>query len=349
MRPLPMRLLQVMAGARQGGAETYFVNLALAFQAAGIEQRAVIRRHYERAGQLQAGGVQVDQFGFGGRLDILTPLRLRLLARDYKPDIVLTWMNRASTMMPRGPYPIVARLGGYYDLKNYAKADWLVANTPDIARHCITAGFRADRVRMIANYGRFEVAPKVPRASLDTPETAPLLLAMGRLHVNKAFDVLLRALVLLPGAYLWLAGEGPERAALQQLAQDLGVAHRVRFLGWRNDREALAAACDVYVVPSRHEPFGNVILDAWGAGKPLVCTASQGPRDFVQADITGLMVPVDDENALAAAIHAVLHDEALAARLGAAGKARFKAAHDEAAIVAQWQDLFIEVRAACAA
>lgn len=349
-----MRLLQVMAGARQGGAETYFVNLALAFQAAGIEQRAVIRRHYERAEKLQAGGVAVDQFGFGGKLDILTPLRLRLLAGAYKPDIVLTWMNRATTMMPRGRYPIVARLGGYYDLKNYAKADWLVANTPDIARHCVNAGFRADRVRMIANYGRFDAAPKVPRASLDTPETAPLLLAMGRLHANKAFDVLLCALVLLPGAYLWLAGEGPERAALLQLAQDLGVAPRVRFLGWRDDREALAAACDVYVVPSRHEPFGNVLLDAWGAGKPLVCTASEGPRDFVQADVTGLMVPVNDENALAAAIHAVLHDEMLAARLGKAGQARFKAAHDEAAIVAQWRDLFAEVlatdgRAACAA
>lgn len=343
-----MRLLQVMAGAKQGGAETYFTNLALAFQAAQIEQVVAIRRHPERAAELRAAGVPVSEYAFGGRLDFLTGLRLGRLVSRWQPDVVLTWMSRATEKMPRGRYPIVARLGGYYDLKHYTRADWLVANTPDIARHCAAEGFRADRVRWIANFGRFDPAPPQPRAELGTPEGAPLLLAMGRLHPNKAFDTLLHALADLPEAYLWLAGEGDGLPALRQLAQQLGVAQRVRFLGWRRDREALAAACDVYVVPSRHEPFGNVILDAWGAGKPLVATASEGPRQFVSEGENGLLVPVDDARALAGAIREVLRLPELAAKLGAGGRARFEAQHSAGAVVAAWRALFEEVKA-CAA
>src|SRR5438128_2209274 len=70
----------------------------------------------------------------------------------------------------------------------------------------------------------------VSRASLDTPEDAPLLLGMGRLHDSKAHDVSLQALTQVPGAYLWIAGAGPLEAKLRSLAQALGVADRVRFL-----------------------------------------------------------------------------------------------------------------------
>ncbi len=343
-----MRLLQVMAGARQGGAETYFVNLAQAFQKAGLEQTVVIRRNEERAAILRQGGVEPLQMRFGGALDWITPMQLGLLARRWRPDIVLTWMSRASEKMPRGRYATLARLGGYYDLKHYRKADWLIGNTPDIAQHCIKAGFRADRVRSISNFGRFDPAPAVSRGELDTPLHAPLLLAMGRLHKNKAFDVLLRALADLPDAYLWLAGEGEERAALQALADSLGVARRVRFLGWRHDREALVAACDVYVVPSRHEPFGNVILDAWGAGKPLVASNAQGPGQYVVEGESGILVPVEDHRALAGAIREVLRLPELAQRLGEAGRRQFERDHSEAAVVAAWQKLFDEVMA-CAA
>ena len=89
------------------------------------------------------------------------------------------------------------------------------------------------------------------------------MLALGRLHHNKAFDVAIRALVDLPGAVLWIAGKGPERNALQMLANQLGVSKRIRWLGWRDDVAALFASADVLVCPSRIEPLGNVIIEAW--------------------------------------------------------------------------------------
>ncbi len=104
----------------------------------------------------------------------------------------------------------------------------------------------------------------MPRASLQTPDGAPLLLALGRLHENKAFDVLLDAVALLPDG-LAVARRARGRCATRSRAQAerLGIAERVRFLGWRDDVAALIAAADALVCPSRHEPLGNVVIEAW--------------------------------------------------------------------------------------
>ena len=129
-----------------------------------------------------------------------------------------------------------------------------------------------------------------------------MLLALSRLHEKKGLDVLLRALAELPGCVAWIAGDGPLEADLKALAARLGVADRVRFLGWRSDRGALLKAADICVLPSRWEPFGTVMLEAWAAGTPLVAAASQGPSALIEDGGNGLLVPVDDAPALAAAI-----------------------------------------------
>jgi glycosyltransferase involved in cell wall biosynthesis len=338
-----MRLFQAMAGAAVGGAETYFVNLTLALARAGFESHAAIRRHPQRVEALAAGGVAVTELRFGGALDLATKWRLRRALRAFRPDVAVSWMSRASAAMPKGRWPLIGRLGGYYPLKNFRRCDRLVCNTRDLVRHCVEAGWPAERVHHIPNF----VAPRrlapLDRALFDTPRDAPLLLALGRLHRVKGFDVLLHALALLPDAWLWLAGEGEERAALQRLAGELGVAERVRFLGWRDDREALYGAADLCIVASRVEPFGNVILDAWAAGVPLVAAASAGPAEIVSHGENGLLVPVEDNRALAEAAHAVLHDPSLRAQLAAGGLRAWGRDYTEAAAVSAWRRLFEDV------
>src|SRR5262249_40213530 len=151
---------------------------------------------------------------------------------------------RGTSFCPRGDFVHVARLGGYYDLKYYRFCDHLIGNTPDIVRYLTDKGWPKERAHLVPNFVHAETAPPEPRAQHQTPDGAPLLPAMGRLHPNKAFDTLLRALQGVPGAYLWLAGEGPERANLEALARELKVEGRVRFLGWRDDIAPLFAACD---------------------------------------------------------------------------------------------------------
>ncbi len=344
------RLFQAMAGAAIGGAEAYFVSLALAFKSAGIDQRLAIRRHPARAAALRAGGLAALELRFGGRLDFFTRPALRRALGEFQPHLVLSWMARASAMVPPGPYTQIGRLGGYYNLKYFRHCQHLVANTRDIARYCREGGWPEARVHYVPNFVAWNPRAAEPRARHGTPGDAPLLLALGRLHPNKAFDVLLAAMARLPQAWLWLAGEGPERGALERRAAELGVGGRVRWLGWREDREALFAAADVCVVAARAEPFGNVVLDAWAAEIPLVAAAAAGPAAYVRDGESGLLAPVDDHEALARAVQRVLDAPDLKHRLVAGGRAALRADFTEAAVVPRWLDLFAQIGGgACAA
>jgi glycosyltransferase involved in cell wall biosynthesis len=325
-----------MAGARVGGAEAFFERLVPALARAGLEQRAVIRRHAQRTARLVAAGVPVVEAPFRRRLDFVTRRALARAIDGFRPDLVLSWMSRAAVLVPVGRALHVGRLGGYYDLKAYRGCDHLIANTRDIVADLVARGWPAGRAHYLPNFADARRYPAQPRAGLETPPQGPLLLALGRLHANKAFDVLLRALVKVPEAWLWLAGAGPEDRRLQKLARDLELAGRVRFLGWRSDVPALLAACDVLVCPSRHEPLGNVVLEGWAQGRPVVAAAAKGPAALITEGETGLLVPPDDANALAQALARVLGDRGLAARLAAKGQAAYEAEFTEHAVIARY-------------
>lgn len=345
----PLRLFQAMAGAPAGGAEGFFERLAPALSRSGVVQRAAIRRDPRRAALLRAAGVETVELRFGGPLDLVTPWRLAREIRGFRPAVVLGWMNRACAALPgRGreavpPFVTVGRLGGYYALKYYRRCDWLIANTPDIRDWLVREGWPAARVRHLPNFVDATPAAPVPREALDTPADAPLVLALGRLHANKGFDVLLEALARAPALHLWLAGQGPEEQALRRRAAGLGLGPRLRFLGWRSDVPALLAACDMLVCPSRHEPLGNVVIEAWAHRRPVVAAASQGPRQLIRHGETGLLVPVEDAAALADAMTALAGDAGLSAALAEGGRAAYEAGHAEPAVVRLYLEFFATI------
>ncbi len=335
------RLLQALAGAAQGGAEMHFLRLCLALKRAGVEQRVVIRPHPKSLEVLRAGGIEPVTAPFGGVFDWQTGKILRREIADFRPDLALTYMNRASAAMPKGDFLHLARLGGYYNMKYYRNCDHLVCITPDIKAHCVKHGFPEERVHVIPNFveDKGATAP-ADRAALDTPADVPLIFALGRLHENKAFDILLQAMARLPRAYLWLAGEGPLRDKLQRQAGDLGIEGRVRFLGWQHDAAPYFAAADLYVVPSRHEPLGSVVLEGWMHRLPMVSAASQGPSWMIKDGEDGLLVPIDDAAAMAAALQGLIDDPQTAERLAQAGRSRFEKDFTEAVAVRRYLDLF---------
>lgn len=342
-----MSVLHLLGTAGEGGAETYFVDLVLALKRAGVAEAAVLRANATREARLKSAGVPVKVLRFGGPIDILTKPAAAGFAALQRTKVALAWMNRAARHTPRGPWARIGRLGGYYSLKYYKGFDHLVANTEDIADWIVGQGWPAGRVSCIPNFAVEppDAAP-VDRASLSTPADAPLLLGMGRLHENKAHDVSLQALAQLPGAYLWIAGVGPLEAKLRLMAEALGVADRVRFLGWRTDPSALYRAADICVFPSRFEPLGNVVIQSWAHGLPVVAAASQGPKALIRDGEDGLLAPVDDADALATAIRRLMADATLRTQLAAAGRARVAAEFSESAVVAQWKSLFADYGAA---
>jgi len=342
-----MSVLHLLGTAGEGGAETYFVDLVQALKRAGVPEAAAIRRNAGREARLKKAGVPFKVLRFGGPIDMLTRPAAAGFAALQRTKVAVAWMNRAARHTPRGPWARIGRLGGYYSLKYYKGFDYLVANTEDIAEWVVGQGWPAGRVTCIPN---FAAAPPdagpVDRAGLQTPEDAPLLLAMGRLHENKAHDVALQALAELPDAFLWIAGVGPLEAKLKGMAEALGVANRVRFLGWRTDASALYRTADVCVFPSRYEPLGNVVIQSWAHGLPVIAAESQGPKALIRDGDDGLLVPVDDAGALAAAVRRMLGDPMLRAGLAAAGGSRVEAEFSEAAVVGQWKALFADFGAA---
>jgi len=328
-------MAHVMAGARAGGAELFFERLTAALQRSGETVLPVIRRDAARAARLRAAGLAPVPLGFGGALDLLTRPRLGRVLRRFEPRVAVSWMNRAAAATPRGGWVRVGRLGGYYDLRYYRGFDHLVGNTRGIVGWIRAQGWPAERVHHLPNF-----APDLMEIGAAPVRLAPgpVVLALGRLHGNKAFDVLIRALALLPEAHLVIAGDGPERVALERLGEELGVSRRLSMPGWRADIAGLLAGCDVLVCPSRVEPLGNVILEAFSAGRPVVAAAVAGPVELIHPGRTGVLVPPEDPVRLAGAIGAVLADRGLSAGLAAAGRAEWEAAHAEAPVVLRWRE-----------
>jgi len=345
-----MRIAHVLGSAGRGGAEGFFERLCIAQAAAGEQVLPVIRREPGRAGRLRAAGLEPVELGFGGYLDLRTGPRLERALRGFRPDVVVAWQNRANRFVPPGrrmggPWPLAGRLGGYYDLRYYRRCDHILGNTQGLREWFLEQGWPPGRAHALPNFVP-DLGGAAP-AALPAPPGAVRLLAMGRLHPNKGFDVLLRALPRLPGVHLFLAGEGPERAALEALARELGVAERVALLGWREDTGALLATCDLFVCPSRHEPLGNVVLEAWSAGRAVVAAEAAGPLELITPGIDGLLVPREDAEALARAIAALIAQPDRARALAVAGRAAYERGYAEASVLARWR-AFLEAVAGSA-
>jgi glycogen(starch) synthase len=168
-------------------------------------------------------------------------------------------------------------------------------------------------------------------------------LAIGRLVRQKGFDILIRSLGVdgTPPWDLVIAGDGPERDALQSLARSIGVAERVSFVGaiGRAELPALLARASAFVLPSRGEPFGIALLEAMAAGIPAVATRAGGVTDFAHDGENALLVDIDDVDAVARALRRLCTDSELRARLSHAGLAT-AAAHSWANITPRYEALY---------
>ncbi|WP_169543125.1 glycosyltransferase [Sneathiella aquimaris] len=338
-----MKVMQAIGGAGHGGAETFFVNLAGAFHRSGFDQLLTMRANETRKIQLLEQGLTPIELRFGGKFDFFTRRKLQHMANTYKPDMFMSWMSRASDLTPDGNFPKLARLGGYYKLKYFQKSNHLIGNTEALCDFIIQQGWPAQRTHYIPNFLTWKSVPPIDRASLNTPEGATVLLSLGRLHHNKAMDTALKVLADLDNCYLWIAGAGDLLADLQKLADTLDVTDRVRFLGWRTDKEALFAAADICLYPSRIEPFGNVTLDAWASGTPIVAAASAGPAAYITHGVNGLLADVDNVGELSAHVRSVVEESGLSETLTKNGLAEYNQKFTEQVAVQNWKSLFEQV------
>ncbi len=326
----------MMAGLDGGGAELFFERLSLALHRGGDAVLAATRPAPGRLARLRDGGLEPLDLRFGGVLDLRTGPRLRRALRRFRPEVAIAWMSRAARFAPTGDWVLAGRLGGYYDLSSFRRCTHLIANTATLAAAIAREGWPEARVHHLPNFTP-DPGPVRPER-LGVPDRTPLVLALGRLHRNKGFDVLVRALAVVPGAVLVIAGEGPEREPLLALARRVGIADRLLLPGWRDDGAALLQGAEIFVCPSRHEPLGNVVLEAMAGSRPIVAAASEGPAGLLEDGRTGLLVPPEDERALADAIASLLGDGVRASRLASAARSEWERLHAPAPVLARWRD-----------
>jgi glycosyltransferase involved in cell wall biosynthesis len=207
---------------------------------------------------------------------------------------------------------------------------------------------RVEVVSLGIDLRRFERALASPERVAGYRQGAGRVVgAIGRLVPQKAMHVLLEATPTLlqadPGTRVLLVGDGPLRGDLQAQAEQLGIAHAVRFAGYQEDVVSAYAAMDVFVLPSRDEGFGLVFLEAMAVGVPVVGTRVIGSEDAVEDGVTGLLVPYADPAALAGAIRSILDDPGLASRLRDTAAERVRRVSSRERCAAQVEALYREI------
>lgn len=351
-----------------GGAQYVAGELASAQAARGDAVEIVVTGP---RGELPAedtwNGIPVHRFDFRTALekkDIEKILSVRnsmkKLREAIRPDVthVHLWGPGAALHMQThhtAPSPWVVTVhvpvpkpaqGSADNVGNILRSASAIAAISDYSRQNILAHTGAtSRVRLIYN------AVRMPNRSFGAlPWEPPLLLCMGRIVPEKGFDLVIEAFARVhaqfPDARLMVVGDGPERASLECRAEDLGVAGRTKFLGWVAPDEVpeVLDRSTIMLVPSRcEELFGLVAVEAALAGRPVVATRTGGLPEVVLDGRTGILVPVDDVDAMANAITQLLGDRELATRLGsnAADSARNRFGLES--FVANYDDLYREV------
>lgn len=222
----------------------------------------------------------------------------------------LTITARGSDITEIGLYPLQRRLIYWAARQAQGIVTVCEALKDEMLRQAqATGGLPADKICVLRNgvdLDRFRpVEPGKARASLGV--AGPMLLSVGHLIPRKGHDFVIRALAELPGYGLVIVGNGPERAKLQHLAAELGVAARTRFQAAVGQEELCQyySAADMLILASDREGWPNVLLEAMACGTPVIATKVWGSPEVVRAPEAGLLVERREGPAIAAAVRAL--------------------------------------------
>lgn len=346
--------MHIIGSKTLGGAERSFARIVEGLNAVGVRAEAVVRRS-STVPEVLGPEIEVHALPLRSVWDPLSRHEVSQLIRRQKPDIVQTYMGRATrlTHLPRGARPIhVARLCGNYKPQHFQHAHAWVACTHWVADYLLAAGIPAGRLSIIPNFLPASACPtgeelRAAWAQWGFSDGDCVVGAIGRLESIKGFDTLIRAFAQLPTEIdgrrlvLAIAGEGKLRQTLSELAAAEGIDGRFRLLGWTNRPELLLRQASVVAFTSRpNEGFGNVSLETWDAGTPLVTTRSKGAAEVTQHLATAWQVDCEDAAGLAEGLRTVLSDPALAAHLVDNGRAELARRYSREAVISQFVELY---------
>lgn len=284
------------------------------------------------------------------------PRAFRRMILDHRPDVVMSFLkgtailtylslmglgaNRPRWIAREGnnvltladyesPNPAARWASLALTRRAYARADGVLANSSDMAAGLIDdLGIAPEKMHTINNPIDIDLIQASAKQVMAGMPKRPYILSAGRLEYQKAHEVLIRAFAA-SGAWrthaLVILGKGSLINDLHRLAAQLGVGEHVRFIGFVSNPYAWMAKADLFVLSSRWEGFPTVAAEALASGTPLLMTDCKfGPRDVIEPGVSGELVPVDDAEAMAVQIAALLASPERRAALRSAGLERVK-------------------------
>jgi len=342
MTSSPRRVLMFLPDLDGGGAQRTFVNLAGALPEDRVLPTLVAARADGPAKTWLSAQVPLVDLGCSRVRHAILPL-WRLI-RDSRPDVVFATMADANVIAALATFPqahrpkIILRETNSHrergDISSlhrmligltYRRADAIIALSEGVRRELVE-DYRLEAARTVTIHNPVDIEGLAATVESYRHQPAPLegegriILAMGRLHRQKGFDILIEAFAALsdPSMRLVILGEGEERAALEAQTKNLGVEARVHLPGFDARPERWLAYTDLFVLSSRWEGFGHVLAEAMAAGVPVIAArAPHGPEEIIEDGKTGLLVPVADPVALTQAMARLLDDRDWACRLAA--------------------------------
>jgi glycosyltransferase involved in cell wall biosynthesis len=337
----------VLFSGRLGGAETFSAHLAAHLPDYGVDGHVVLIEGVgELPERLDSLGVPYTVYGARrGREIVYSPRRFaRLISECGHDGAILGWPGYLAATLRLGGYrgTLVAvehgaqlsEDGSSLPRRLYKRLDWC-AGVWATDQHVAVSRFALARLQRGAHKGRptviyngVDLTAFRPRRRPTMGEDGPVVIgAASRLVEGKGIDVLLRAMASLRESVdtrLVIAGDGPERASLRQLATRLGLDRETAFIGWTNDLPGFWAQCDVAAMPSDTwvETFGLSAVEPMACSLPVVATRNGGLSEVVADGATGLLVPSGDATALAAALERYVRDRELRRAHGVAARLR---------------------------
>lgn len=355
-----------------GGAEKQLLELASNLDRSRFEVKVIAFRDGPLRAEFEERGVATEIVPKKWKIDPFLIPRLRRKIKQGNHDIVHTYMFTANTwgrisamrwLAKGAPHLIAAErsidnwkkpIHWMFDRALSKKSDYVIANANNVRRFLIEKGkLPSHKIRVIHNgVDSSKFAALVDRRDRPFSPVDLTILCVGRLDPVKGQDVLLDAVADistgLPDARIILVGGAvypPEKkfkSLLEEKLIRLGLTSRITMPGFHSDIRPFLRDADVMVLPSRREGFPNVIIEAMAAGVPVVATSVGGIPDIIDHEISGLVVPPDDKNALSDALRRSLTDQQLRTTLIAEGFLRANEFPIEK-MVKQHEDLYEEM------